>query len=86
MHIFLPQTLHFASLQKAFINPQSCVEYFYDGWTHFFELQNLGPIHCLYKAWKSQDIFLFNSDCIRDARYTGTGKIPVYIISNSTLS
>ncbi len=22
-------------------------------------------IHCNYKSWKSQDIFLYNADCIR---------------------
>jgi len=44
-----------ASLQKAFINPWSHVDYFYDGWMCFlcFKIS----IHSHYKAWKSQDIF-----------------------------
>ncbi len=28
-------------------------------------LKILTSIHCHYKAWKSQDIFQYNSDCIR---------------------
>jgi len=32
------------------------MDYFYDGWMCFFELQNLGTIQSHYKAGKSQDI------------------------------
>jgi len=48
-----------ALLQKV-LTPWSHMDYFYDGWMHFFGLQNNGIIHCHYKAWKSQD----NSDCV----------------------
>ncbi len=30
----------------------------------FLGFKTLTTIHCHYKAWKSQDIFLYNSDCI----------------------
>jgi len=33
------------------------MDYFYDGWMHFFGLQNLSYIHSHYKAWKIHDIF-----------------------------
>ncbi len=41
---------------------------FYDGWTQFIgRLLDywISLIHCHDKAWKSQDIFKYNSDCIR---------------------
>jgi len=39
------------------------MDYFYDGWIRFLELQK-GFIYSHYKAWKSQAIFLNNSDCV----------------------
>ncbi len=46
--------------------PQSRVEYFL-WWMLFiyFFFKITTPIHCHYKSWKSQDIFWYNSDCIR---------------------
>jgi len=40
--------LYIASLQKAFINPRSRVEFVYDGWMHFYGLENkhsIGDYH-----------------------------------------
>ncbi len=50
--MFLTQMHHFASE-----GPQSCVE-------HFICFKISTPIPCHYKALKSQDIFLYNFDCI----------------------
>ncbi len=35
-----------------------------DGWT-FLSYKISSPIHCHYKAWKSQDKLYYNFDCVR---------------------
>ncbi len=56
MDIFLTQ-MH--SFKKAYINPPGAMcSSFYDGWTYFLGFKMSTPIHCHYKAWKSQKIFL----------------------------
>ncbi len=36
----------------------------YDAWMHFLGFKISTDIHCHFKAWKSQDFFLYNSDSI----------------------
>ncbi len=64
MDFCLKQSIN--SLQEAFINPTEPSGNFFmmDGFTLWgFKIST--TIHSYYKAWKSQDIFLCNSDCIR---------------------
>ncbi len=54
-------------ITKTLLTPRSRVDYFYDGWMDalYWTSKSQQPFtHCHYKAWKSQDIFLYNSDCI----------------------
>ncbi len=44
-----------------------CTEYFiikkYRHWS-FLSFKLMATIHCHYKAWKSQGVYLYNSDCV----------------------
>ncbi len=64
---------HIDSLQEAVIHPlepcQPMWGTFYCRWMLFISLildyWKITPIHFYYKAWKSQDVFKYNSDWIR---------------------
>jgi len=63
IYIFLTRTHRFTS-EGLYYPSQSRVEHFYQGWMWFDGLLKT-LIHSHYKAWKSQDIYLYNFDCIR---------------------
>ncbi len=56
---------HIDLLLKAFINPLEPrgALFMMDRWT-LLDFKISTVIHCHYKAWKSQDIFLYSSNCI----------------------
>ncbi len=60
--------MHQFTLGGLYSPPGAMRDTFYYRWMCFiglFRLFKITPTHCHYKAWKSQDIFKYNSDWIR---------------------